>query len=545
MNYRPKVSISGEISNLQLLALFRGMLAIVALATTLIGPVTPILPLFYAFSTYSGVLYILTMRHHVWFSDETVLWMDVFWCALMQFFGSGDSYFFVIFLFAITATALSHGYAAGRRMAVVCALILFLSKFNALRIDVLANALLPTVFVLGVGHMASQWAQAAIEQRRKLTLLVGVSRLSNPRFGVDHTINNIMQLIAQFYRARSCILVLREPDHDDWSIRTATCAQAASGNGAQLIADTVAAPLMAFGADQIILFSRQGSGTDLCAELPANTSQRQNWTSSDPAGAAAVGDLLEADTFISVPVPLPSGAGRLYVLACAGLDKADAEFLSEIAAEAFPVIENIRLLDRLASNAASREREKIAHDLHDSFLQPYIGLNHALRAISNKVDADNPLRHDIHKLSGMTSNVIADLRQLAGTIRHRSDFDEPAFVVAMLGHTERLNQFYGLNIAVHVDGHLGINDRMATEIFQIVCEATSNIRKHTMATRGSVTLSCVQGWLNLRIENECQGEPDRDFMPRSIFERAAALGGSTYVERLSSGATAVRVDIPV
>ncbi len=543
--YLPKVSISRERIDMPLLAVIRAALAISALAATLIGPTTPALPLFYVCSAYSVVLYILTVRHQVWFSDKLVLWIDVIWCVLLQFYASGDSYFSVIWLFAIAATALHRSDEAGRHLTVSCALILIFVVLNALEIDLLANALLPTVFLLGVGHMASQWAHAGIEQRRKLTMLVGVSKLSNPRFGVDHTIDNIMQLTAQFYRAHSCILVLREPDHGAWSIRTSTLAQVATGHGAQLIDDTVAAPFMVFGADQIIFFARNRNGVELCAALPASAGVAKHWAAAAPAGAAAVADLLDTNSFISVPVPLRSGAGRLYVLAGAALGKADAEFLSDIAAEAFPVIENIRLLDRLASNAAKREREKIAHDLHDSFLQPYIGLHHALRAILKKVDGDDPLRQDIDKLSEMTGNVTADLRQLADTIRHRRSFDEPAFLGAVRGHTERLRQFYGLSIAVHVDGHLGINDRMATEIFQIVCEGTSNIRKHTSATRGSVTLSCVEGWLKLRIENECADEADRNFMPRSICERAAALGGSTCVERLASGATAVRVDIPV
>lgn len=503
--YQPKPSTTGDMLVLRELTLIQRALAILALGTMLATPaikdtqLTPGMKLFYAFNCYSVALYTLTIRQRTLLGVTTVLWIDAFWLAAMLFCPNDYPDPSLIFLLSIAA------YVA-------------------------------------VGLKVLLWAQGELDQRRKLTLLINVSRLSNPRFGVDHTINNMMQLTAQFYRASSCILVMREPEQGAWSIRTTAAVQVPSGNKAQLIDDTVAAHMMAYGADQIIVFSRGRYRPGLVEQFLAKARQRPGRLAAD---ATDVGDLLDANAFISVAVPPRCGVGRMYVVAQVRLDKKDAEFLAEVVDMAFPVIENTRLLDGLASTAARRERERIAHDLHDSFLQPYIGLQHALRAMSRKVDADNPLMPDICELSEMTRDVIADLRQLAGTIGCNSVFDESAFIVAVRCHTERLRRCYGLDMAVHMDDDLGINDRMASEVFQIVCEATSNIKKHTVATRGSVTLSCVEGWLKLSIDNECVGPPGSDFMPRSICERAAALGGRTVVERLRSGSTAVRVDIPV
>ncbi|MGK5080194.1 hypothetical protein [Janthinobacterium sp. HLX7-2] len=44
------------------------------------------------------------------------------------------------------------------------------------------------------------------------------------------------------------------------------------------------------------------------------------------------------------------------------------------------MMENIASLDRLASQAGQREWQRIAGHLHDSSLQPYIGLRHGMRA---------------------------------------------------------------------------------------------------------------------------------------------------------------------
>ena len=46
-----------------------------------------------------------------------------------------------------------------------------------------------------------------------------------------------------------------------------------------------------------------------------------------------------------------------------------------------PVLQNIKLVDQLASDAADAERQRIALNFHDRVIQPYLGLHMALEAI--------------------------------------------------------------------------------------------------------------------------------------------------------------------
>src|SRR5205823_931073 len=64
--------------------------------------------------------------------------------------------------------------------------------------------------------------------------------------------------------------------------------------------------------------------------------------------------------------------------------------------------------------AGVRERRSIAHDLHDSAIQPYIGLNASLAALRRQAAPDNPLRTQIEELAAMSALVITDLRHFAG-----------------------------------------------------------------------------------------------------------------------------------
>jgi len=105
----------------------------------------------------------------------------------------------------------------------------------------------------------------------------------------------------------------------------------------------------------------------------------REWRRADPDACGHVADLLDAEGFISATLPLRKGR-VLIIVTGARLKRTDASFLKHIVQQAFPVIETIDLLDRLASEAAFRERQTIARDLHDSTIQPYIGLRHAVAA---------------------------------------------------------------------------------------------------------------------------------------------------------------------
>ena len=62
-------------------------------------------------------------------------------------------------------------------------------------------------------------------------------------------------------------------------------------------------------------------------------------------------------------------------------DISDAAFLQQVANQALPVIENIRLVERLASDASEEERNRIARSVHDRVIQPYYGLQIGLKAL--------------------------------------------------------------------------------------------------------------------------------------------------------------------
>jgi signal transduction histidine kinase len=101
---------------------------------------------------------------------------------------------------------------------------------------------------------------------------------------------------------------------------------------------------------------------------------------------------------------------------------------------------------------------------------------------------------------------------------------------------------------VHVEAKtaLPVHDRLAAEVFQMVAEGLSNVRRHTRSAQATVTLTCCDQHLRLRIANDIATDSGRTpFTPRSITERATALGGDAYVEWPEHGGTVIVVDIPL
>ena len=116
----------------------------------------------------------------------------------------------------------------------------------------------------------------------------------------------------------------------------------------------------------------------------------------------------------------------------------------------------------------------------------------------------------------------------------------------------------GINVDVKTRGKVEVNDRLAAELFQIVAEGLSNVRRHALCNEARVEIACEAGKFLLEIKNrrpEGNGSPSLNgesqngkqplFTPRSIAERAAMLGGHTRVSIDDNNYTVVAVAIPL
>lgn len=493
---------------------------------------------------YSLVIYVLQELRGPGAGGRVVHWGDVAWYAVIVATTGGiDSIFFLFFFFAIITASFRHGLEEGIRVSLASAVLFASCVLLPGYVLDLPRLLMRTAFLLGFGYVSAQWGESSVRNAQRLSLLRDVSRVSNPRFGVDRTVTAAMARMADFFQAQTCLLVLRDAECAACTIRSVKRGAASPVSAAQTLHEDAAHRLLALPAGQVCAYSRPCGWRALPGlRLPASASPG----TPDLALLESLAELLEANAFISAPVSMQRASGRVYVLSSSGrFSQGDALFLNHAIVQAFAVIDNIDLLDCIASQAAAVERRKMGWNLHDAAIQPYVGLQLGLSALRNKADAGNPLREDLDKLLHMANEVIADLRHFACSLRQAPQQREPVFLDALRKKVAQVKAFYGIEITLTAEDVLDLNDRVAAEALHIVTEGLSNICKHTSARRGGVWIRCEPRCLKICIENEAHGSPCHSFVPRSITERVRSLGGKVTVQRGAAGAVAVQVEIPI
>lgn len=527
----------------------RVLLAVSALLTLYIGPGGVVLTgkwtwlVFAAYVLHSLTLLAISSYRAGFWHGPRVYWIDIAWYGLMIWASGGTaSPFFSFFLFAILASSFRHGFDAGAKLTLGSVLVATVSVLATQGLASLHILLLRATFVLALGYMVAFWGGLAVDQRRRLALLRDVSRLSNPRFGVQHTLDSLMEKILRFYGGDTCVLLMQD-SHERWILNTAHHPR--SGRAISRSRPDVedVQPLLALESGSTLYRAGRRFPPGRASAVRLATGERE-WHNTDLDACGHVADLLDAESFISASLPLRKGAGRIFVTG-RRLRRGDATFLKHIVQQAFPVIETIDLLDRLASEAAFRERQTIARDLHDSTIQPYIGLRHAVAAIRNQAGADSVVAPELDRLLEMCSGVIGDMRDFAQRFRSGRQ-EEAELLVALRRQLRQVETFYGLDVMLEVQADSTINDRMAAEVFQIVTEGISNICKHTRARTAGVVVEEGDGQLAIDIFNPTAdgGHAPAPFRPRSIAERVQALGGQLDVEA-DNRQTLLRIRIPI
>ena len=262
--------------------------------------------------------------------------------------------------------------------------------------------------------------------------------------------------------------------------------------------------------------------------------------------ARVVVSTLDADAVVTVPFRYHHEAvGRLYVTARGGtFDISDLDFLSHAMYATLRVTENVRLLDRLAADAADNERRRIARGIHDTVIQPYIGLQLGLRVILQRFEeGDRHVGADLGHLLALIDAEVSRLRDYVTGLEGMTEA-HTTFMPAIRQFARRFAEVTGIDVNVDGPANLALSDRMGAELFEMTTEALSNVRRHTSAQHAAVAVERTDRTIALRVENDGGDGAAPPFDPRSLEEHAQALGGSLAVHR-SAGTTAVVINIPL
>ena len=222
--------------------------------------------------------------------------------------------------------------------------------------------------------------------------------------------------------------------------------------------------------------------------------------------------------------------------------------LSQTATELLRIVEQAALVDQLQEESAGHERARIGRDLHDSAIQPYLGLKYAVECVAMRIPHDNPARAEVDALAELVNGEVGALRELISGLRTGSARGDNALVPAVRRQVRRFALLFGIEIDLDCPGSLHTTRALASALFHMVNEALNNVRKHTEARHVRIALSSEGRCIRLRVRDDgaaVSGRPAGDFVPGSLSERARELGGSLQLTRPDGLNTELVIEVPV
>ncbi len=242
--------------------------------------------------------------------------------------------------------------------------------------------------------------------------------------------------------------------------------------------------------------------------------------------------------------------GRAY-----GID--DVEVLSSLASQAAIALENDRLQRELREVAVRGERERIAREMHDGLAQVLGYVNTKSQAAgellaAGRVDA---ARAQLSELAVAARSVYVDVREAILGLSSPIPPDR-GLVGALEEYGERFSEASKLFVRVDAPASvrsLVLAPDVQAQVFRIVQEALTNVRKHAAAQRVVVSLSLEEDSLVVQVEDDGRGigggeMPAADWPHyglRTMQERAATVGAELRVEPAEPQGTRVIVRVPV
>lgn len=287
----------------------------------------------------------------------------------------------------------------------------------------------------------------------------------------------------------------------------------------------------------------------------------------DPRGSGPGSDALRfippEFSHVQLAAPLRRGGrtiGQLFVgcREARGFSVDDVETLSSFANQAAIALENARLQERLRELAVVAERERIAREMHDGLAQVLGYVNTKSQAVETLLEGGRieDARTQLAELSAAARSVYVDIREAILGLRSPI-LPGVGLVGAIEEYVRRFANASKLAVTVEATAaarQVGLPSEVEAQVFRIVQEALTNVRKHAAARRALLGVRVEHGDLILTIDDDGRGfDTAQDvsadwpqFGLVTLRERAASIGGSLAWERPSGAdGTRVRLNVPV
>ena len=488
--------------------------------------------------------------------------LDTLWFPFILLYTQGEnSPFFLYYVFSLITAGFRWGFletllfnTANVAMYAVVHFATMHSEFGFYRFWVRPTYLY--VLACLIGYLAEY-------QKRTQRNLVALAELSGSiriKSQFPRMLEEAMEKVRKLFRADQCILLLEDRETGQVSVRkTSEGTRRISYHHANLASgetDFLLSPRQnlgylvnphrrvarVFGLKDVLLF-------DFDAQKPAvqhfEPSQR-------------LASLFEMESMLSVPIILGSEfRGRLHLVNRNGsvFAYSDLQQLNLVVSQIAPLLDNYRLLQRMQRIVVLEEKNRIARDLHDGVLQSLASLDLRLEVCRRIYkDAPAPIQEELLEFQKMVRGEYSELRSYMKRLK------TPAFAgselqEALQEYVRAFEKESGLRTRLFLPTEpIAFARSTGREVYQIVHEALTNVRKHAKAREVEIRLEDHSGVVHLAICDDGCGFPELSgelsegatrAYPWSIHERTRALGGSLSVDSSAGKGSRLVVEIPI
>lgn len=206
-----------------------------------------------------------------------------------------------------------------------------------------------------------------------------------------------------------------------------------------------------------------------------------------------------------------------------------------------------------------QERERLAHDIHDTLAQGLISIIMHLEVADQSlptdpaVSADWPtLRHHLQQARQAARDNLEQARQVVQDLRPDllTGHTLPEAIQRVVSHWTA--QTHIPATATITGPEIPLHPEISVTLLRAVQEALANVQKHAQATDVQVTLSYMEDVVHLDVQDNGLGLNGRSPFPfpggfglTAMRQRVIQLGGTVEIESEPGTGTTITVSIPV
>lgn len=203
---------------------------------------------------------------------------------------------------------------------------------------------------------------------------------------------------------------------------------------------------------------------------------------------------------------------------------------------------------QVADLSATRERNRLAREIHDNLGHYLTVVNVQIRAAQAVMDSDpQKARESLQKAERLTKEGLDGVRQSVAALRE-SPLGRRSVVEALANLAQEMENS-GVRVQFDVQGEeRPLDPKIDIALYRAAQEGLTNVRKHAQAEKVWITLLFDDPWVRLMVEDDGRGmgnDPSSGYGLLGIRERVDLLDGRLLVGEGRDGGVLLQVWLPV